>query len=598
MEKSMIKYLSFFAILPFLTGCADFLETKSDSDLVRENYYKTEKELEMALNAAYSKLTSGHNLGTYAKGIPILGEMGTDEAFTTGRQEINALPLDIYSTLNASNTILSKFWTNAYEAINRHNEILTAALSIENPTDRLDGIVGETEFLQALWYFNLVRNFGGVPLKTKPSVSSDEFVKMTREPVSVIYKYIIGLLKDAVAKLPDTEYGSEIGRADKYAAAGLLAKVYLQAASSMQLLQPKLTAAIRLGEINSFEWTDCDDAGHELTYGETIRHYYAKAGEYAKMTIDHYGGELCLEPGNLVGQFYPVESTRDVLFEAVFSQGLSPNQGSSFCYLFGPIGDVNYGGGWNVIAPINCVVIPNYTCKYDAGTKTWSSPDRRFLWSLSTYKYTDATSPATILVGTSAENVCKQIRINKFHSDRSDLPPHSIGTGVNNPILRLSDVCLIAAEALGELSWMDSGTIGDEALRYLNIVRRNADVSEYTMEEVRHSEPIVLHQAFNKLEQANREMKGYTTTTDIEHWRRTLLNERMMELLGEGHRWYDLVRMGLLKPVVEGVTAFAGHGDPKTYLDRKIDDFHIFRPVPLREIQVHQGYLVQNYGYF
>ena len=72
----------------------------------------------------------------------------------------------------------------------------------------------------------------------------------------------------------------------------------------------------------------------------------------------------------------------------------------------------------------------------------------------------------------------------------------------------------------------------------------------------------------------------------------------MMELLGEGHRWYDLVRMGLLKPVVDAVTAFAGHGTPKVYMDRKVENFHVFRPIPLREMQVHQGYLVQNYGYF
>lgn len=595
MKKYIIKYLLFF---PLLSGCADFLNTRSDSDMVRETFYQTEEDLEMALNAVYSKLINGHNLGTYAKGIPILGEMGTDEAYTTGLQEINALPLDLYSTLNASNTILSKFWTNAYEAINRSNEILVAAPSIADPTERLDGIVGETEFLQALWYFNLVRNFGGVPLKTQPSVGSDEFVKVSRNSVEEIYKHIIGLLKDASMKLPDTKYGSEIGRADKYAATGLLAKVYLHAASSMQLLQPKLTEEIRLGGINSFEWTDSDDEGNELTYAETIRHYYAKAAEYAKMTIDYYGGEQCLELGNLVGEFYPVESTRDVLFEAIFSQGLSPNQGSQFAFLFGPGGNVNYGGGWNIIAPLNCVVVPNYTCQYDKATKIWSSVDRRFLWSISTYKYIDATSPAVVFNGANAESVCKQLRINKFHSDRDNLPPHSIGTGVNNPILRLSDVCLIAAEALGELSWMDSGTISEEALDYLNIVRRNAGVTEYTMSEVRHAEPIVLHQAFNSLVQANREIKGYTTTTDIEHWRRTLLNERMMELLGEGHRWYDLVRLGLLKPVVEGVTAFAGHGKPKVYLERRIEDFHIFRPIPLREIQVQQGYLVQNYGYF
>ena len=598
MKNNLIKYVSVLAVMPFLIGCADFLETKSDSDLVRETFYKTEEDLEMALNAAYSKLTNGNQHGTYSRGLQLLGEMGTDEAFTTGQSDVNALPLDIYSTLNSSNTVVGKLWSNAYEAINRNNEILAAAPNIEDATERLDGIVGEAEFLQALWYFNLVRNFGGVPLKTKPSVNSDEFVKMTREPVSVIYKYIISLLKDAVAKLPDTEYGSQIGRADKYAAAGLLAKVYLHAASSMQLLQPKLTEEIKLGGINSFEWTDSDDEGNELTYAETIRHYYAKAAEYAEMTINYYGGEQCLELGNLVGQFYPVESTRDVLFEAVYSQNMSPNQGSQFCYMFGPAGNPNHGGGWNIIAPINCVIIPNFTCKYDAATKTWSSPDRRFLWSLSTYKYNDATSPAVILAGTNAENICKQIRINKFHSNRDDLPPHSIGTGVNNPILRLSDVCLIAAEALGELSWMDSGTISEEALDYLNIVRRNAGVTEYTMSEVRHAEPIVLHQAFNSLVPANREIKGYTTTTDIEHWRRTLLNERMMELLGEGHRWYDLVRLGLLKPVVDGVTAFAGHGNPKVYLERKIEDFHVFRPIPLREMQVHQEYLVQNYGYF
>lgn len=598
MKKHIIEYLSVLVILPTLCGCTDFLSTRSDSTMVRETFYKTESDLEMALTGSYSNLTSGHNMGTYAKGIQILGEVGTDEAFTSGDREVNALPLDIYSTLNSSNTIIGKFWMNAYAAINRNNEILAAAPNIEDATERLDGIVGETEFLQALWYFNLVRNFGGVPLKTKPSVSSDEFVKVPRDPVSTIYKYIIGLLEDAVEKLPETEYGSQVGRSDKYAAMGLLAKVYLHAASSMQLLQPTLTEDMKLDGINSFEWTDENDDGTPLTVEETIRYYYTKAAEYAKATIDYYGGEQCLELGNLVGEFYPVESTRDVLFEAVFSQGMSPNQGSEFCYLFGPGGGVNEGGGWNIIAPINCVVIPNYTCRYDAATKTWSSNDRRFLWSLSTYKYTDATGPAVILSGANPGSICKQIRINKFHSDRSNLPPHSLGTGVNNPILRLSDVCLIAAEALGELSYMESGTISEEALDYLNIVRRNAGVPEYGLDEVRHAEPIVLHQAFNKLVLANREIKGYTTTTDIEHWRRTLLNERMMELLGEGHRWYDLVRMGLLKPVVDGVTAFAGHGDPKVYLSRKIENFHVFRPIPLREMQVQQGYLVQNYGYY
>lgn len=72
----------------------------------------------------------------------------------------------------------------------------------------------------------------------------------------------------------------------------------------------------------------------------------------------------------------------------------------------------------------------------------------------------------------------------------------------------------------------------------------------------------------------------------------------MMELLGEGHRWYDLVRLGILTDVVKGVTDFVSHGTPAEYLDRNISPFHVFRPIPLREMQLHQGSLVQNYGYY
>lgn len=579
-------------------GCSDFLSTRADSDMTHDSYYNSVTELEGGLNAAYSRLSVGHNLGTYAKGINILGEMGTDEAFTEGKQELNALPLDRYSSLNSTNTILSKFYTQAYDAINKGNEILDAAPKLAGTDVRVDGIVGEAEFLNALWYFNLVRNFGAVPLKKTASVSSDDFASMKRNSVEEVYKYIIELLQDAGEKLGDTEYAGKIGRADRYAAYGLLAKVYLNAASSMLLLQPKLTEDMKLGGLNSFEWTDVDDNGVELSAEETMKYYYRKAADYAMMTIDYYGGETCLEAGNLVGCFYPVESTRDVLFEAVFSQNLTPNQGNYFGFLFGPKGSLAGGGGHNVIASLSCIVVPNFTCSYDKSSKVWSSSDRRFMWSIATYKYDQKTNEKIVLDGNKTGGICRDLTINKFHTNLDDLPPHSIGVGVNNPILRLSDVCLIYAEAMGELSWMESGSISNEAFKYLNVVRRNAGVMEYTLEEVCHAEPIKLHQAFNSIPRANKEMKGYVTSTEIEHWRRTIMNERMLELLGEGHRWYDLVRMGLLKDVAAVSGDFAGHGNPPVYLNRAVEDFHVFRPIPLREMQLHQNTFVQNFGYY
>lgn len=594
--KFKIKYLIGISLLSLMVGCEDFLATKSVSDMTYGSYYKEVSDLEGALNAAYSNLLSGSRKGNYAEGLNVLGEAGSDEARCTAQASVPSHQFDEYSTLNSANEILSEVWSNSYKGINITNELISQISNFADESDRIKGIEAEAKFLQALWYFNLVRNFGGVPLMIKPSEASDKFEQKGRDSIEDVYKHIIEYFTFAYNNLGDKEFNGELGRADKYAAAGFLAKVYLQAASSMQLLQPQLTDEIKLGGINSFAWKDTAEDGLELSETETIKYYYEQAAKYAKIVIDYYGGNTCFSKGSLVGTFFPKESTNDVLFEIVMTVGLSPSQAGYFGFMFGPDGKPVHGGGQDIVHPLNCVVVPNYTCSYDSSKKEWSSVDRRFLWTLSTYQYNRQNGKKSILNGSNFGKVCEFMKIHKFSVDINNIPPIAIGAGVNNPVLRLADICLIYAEAVGELSYMGNSSISNEALEYLNVVRTNAGLGSYTMDDVRTAIPITLHPKLDKIATGNKEMKGYVTTTDIEHWRRTIMNERMMELLGEGHRWYDLVRLGLLVPVVTEITGFVSHGDPAKYLKRDVQPHNVFRPIPLREIQLHQGNLIQNYG--
>jgi len=115
-----------------------------------------------------------------------------------------------------------QFFGPLYTAM--YKSILSSNNVIENSDDALE--VGEAKFLRALSYFKLVRVFGDVPINLSIAPDPADQAILERQPASDVYNnVIIPDLEDAIAALGTT---SENGRASKFAAQGILGKVYIQ----------------------------------------------------------------------------------------------------------------------------------------------------------------------------------------------------------------------------------------------------------------------------------------------------------------------------------------------------------------------------------
>ncbi len=148
--------------------------------------------------------------------------------------------------------------------------------------------------------------------------------------------------------------------------------------------------------------------------------------------------------------------------------------------------------------------------------------------------------------------------IRKYWDDVGE--PMAGNTEADFPLIRYSDVLLIYAEALNEAN---SGPTA-EAYDAINQVRRRA--------------------RFDGTQDQNvlADLSGMTQS----EFRDAVLLERRKELVAEGHRWFDLVRVNKLQELVPlakpGVT-------PQAY--------HNLFPIPQEEIDLNQNLLPQNDGY-
>lgn len=206
-------------IIAFLSSCSSLLDENPETFISPGSFYRNIDEATSAIYGVYDNLPPMYR-NPY---MTSFADVSSNSFKVTSASATDFQPFDIHS-VSPSNYLLTDFWEASYQAINRANAVISRVPGIEGNENSKNEILGEAKFLRALFYFNLVRLFGDVPLKLEETLSLTD-LKLTRAPAQEVYASIISDLQDAKTKLPAVP--RQTGRANSHAATALLARVYL-----------------------------------------------------------------------------------------------------------------------------------------------------------------------------------------------------------------------------------------------------------------------------------------------------------------------------------------------------------------------------------
>lgn len=211
----------FLALL--LTGCSGFLQKNPQGSLTQASFPASASDALQATNAVYAAVRIWYyNSGGY----PILDIM-SDDSYKGSNTNDQLSTVGVYDNFSFTPTGdgLDRWWATLYQGVRWANVVIEKVPGIPMDTTLRNRYIAEARFLRALFYFDMVRAWGGVPKVT----SSVPPLHLARASAAEIYAMVISDLQYADAHLPlKSQYSiSDQGRATKGAAEALLSKVYL-----------------------------------------------------------------------------------------------------------------------------------------------------------------------------------------------------------------------------------------------------------------------------------------------------------------------------------------------------------------------------------
>ena len=204
--------------LAVFISCEDYLNEEPVTDFFTEQIFTTESAVESAVTGMYIEFSSFayHGSGMLNAMMPMSGKFWSSQVANVDATSLNATP---------SNININQLWGGMYSTINSCNVVIKNLEDSAVELNNRDTSLGQAYLLRGITYFDLVRLWGGVPLKTEPATSDN--LNTPRSTKEEIYSQIISDLQLAKELLPDLgEYNPS--RPAKYVANTYLAKVYMQ----------------------------------------------------------------------------------------------------------------------------------------------------------------------------------------------------------------------------------------------------------------------------------------------------------------------------------------------------------------------------------
>lgn len=228
MKKSLFLIIGLGIVAALSQSCTK-LDEKLYSQVTPNNFFKTEEEFISALGSAYTQF------GGWASGDPqSLQEMTTDELTAPTRGQDwddggNWRRLHLHSWTKEDG-VMSGAWNFGFNGVNTANRLIYQFQSLvtggQVKQEVADAYVAELQTVRGFFYWQLIDEFGNVPLVT-------DFAKAEATPKTEtranVYKFTVGDLEAALPKLSTAVDGTTYGRMNYWSGKTLLAKLYLNA---------------------------------------------------------------------------------------------------------------------------------------------------------------------------------------------------------------------------------------------------------------------------------------------------------------------------------------------------------------------------------